>query len=96
MGLVKSAWIESEERGWDAPERHVCADCFEDDYLKSVIESEAIEPVCDYCGKEGENGTLIAAPLSAVLELIAYALYAHFQEPGAAGPGPGTHQAPAE
>jgi RES domain-containing protein len=85
MGLTKHAWIESQERGWDAPNRHVCAVCFEDEYLKSVIENEAIENRCDYCGREDDAGTPIAAPLSAVLEPIAQALFANFEEPGAAG-----------
>ena len=83
MGLAKSEWLESQERGWDAPDKYICAECVEDDYLKSVISDQASEKHCDYCNRRAR--TAIAAPLSAILEPISYALYAHFAEPGAAG-----------
>lgn len=83
MGLVKSMWLESEERGWDAPDKSVCAECVEDEYLKSVITDSASERHCDYCGRDAEEA--IAAPVEAILEPISYALFSHFAEPGAAG-----------
>src|SRR5437899_1980710 len=83
MGLAKREWMESQERGWDAPDKCVCAQCFEDEYLKSVVAENASEKRCDYCEKEADDP--IAAPLSAVLDPIAEALFAHFEEPGAAG-----------
>jgi RES domain-containing protein len=82
MGLAKTLWMESQERGWDAPGKHVCAECFEDEYLKSVVEGAAIENQCDYCGAESEEP--IAAPLAAVMEPIARALFRNFAEPGGA------------
>lgn len=83
MGLAKSQWLESQERGWDAPDKFVCAKCIEDDYLKSVIAENTLEKYCDYCNRRARS--VIAAPLSAILEPIANALFAHFAEPGAAG-----------
>lgn len=83
MGLVKSDWIESQERGWDAPDTFVCDQCVEDDYLKSVIADASVEKHCDYCNRTSEEA--IAAPVSAILEPISYALFSRFGEPSAAG-----------
>lgn len=83
MGLVKSAWIETEERGWDAEDKHVCAECVEDEYLKQIISNHVTEKSCDYC--ERKSRVAIAAPLSVVVEPIAGALFAHFAEPAGAG-----------
>lgn len=83
MGLAKSDWIESQERGWDAPDKFVCDQCVEDDYLKLVITDEAIENHCDYCKRKSRQA--IAAPVSAILEHISCALFSHFAEPAAAG-----------
>jgi hypothetical protein len=52
MGLAKQAMIEAEERGWEVPDKCVCADCVEDDYLKGVIEANAGAYTCDYCERE--------------------------------------------
>lgn len=83
MGLAKSEWIDSQERGWDAPAKCVCAECVEDEYLQSVIVECASETHCDYCGRDAEEA--IAAPVEAILDPISYALFSHFAEPGAAG-----------
>ena len=48
-------------------DRYVCADCIGDDALKGVIESEASECVCSFCGEESDRP--IAAPL---LEVVLY------------------------
>ena len=83
MGLAKSEWMESEERGWTAPEKSVCADCIEDDYLKSVILDCAENKKCDYCQRKSPRP--ISAPLSYVVEPIAYALFSYFADPTEAG-----------
>ena len=75
--------MERDERGWEAPDRHVCKDCVEDDYLQSLIETAATENECDYCGNSSEE--VIAAPLEVILPSIAGALFSRFAEPGAAG-----------
>lgn len=83
MGLAKSEWIESQERGWDAPDKFVCDECVEDDYLKAVVADQAVENHCDYCNRDANQA--IAAPVSAILEQISHALFTRFAEPGAAG-----------
>lgn len=85
MGRAKDEWMRSQERGWDAPDKYVCGKCFEDEYLSSVAQTDAEEPCCDYCGREDKAGNPISAPLSALLKPIAKALFARFEEPGAAG-----------
>ena len=82
MGIAKAHQMEIEERGWEAPEKFVCADCFEDEYLKELVEEKVEELQCDYCGNTSED--LIAAPLSVVLEPVASALNAYFSDPSAA------------
>src|SRR5262245_19397904 len=79
MGSGKEAY----ERGWDAPEKYVCGECFEDQHLKDVVDVNCESTRCDYCGREDE--VEIAAPLSAVVDPIADALEAYFADPGAAG-----------
>jgi hypothetical protein len=53
--------IEAEERGWEAPDKFVCADCVEDDYLKNVIDANASAHICNYCERQSES--VIAAPV---------------------------------
>jgi hypothetical protein len=77
--------MESEERGWDAPEKHVCKDCVSDPYLKEIVEDNLVEEVCDYCGAEAEDdGPPIAAPVECILGPIAAALFRHYADPSAA------------
>lgn len=83
MGLVKSELIEAEERGWDAPDTHVCAECVEDDFLKAEIADHVFEKYCDYCHRKAPEA--IAAPLSTILGPIAHALHTHFADPSVAG-----------
>lgn len=83
MGLAKRDWMESQERGWDTPEKFVCDQCVEDEYLKAVIDDQAVENHCDYCARDAEQP--IAAPVSAILEKVSHALFTRFAEPGAAG-----------
>jgi hypothetical protein len=38
MGLVKIQWLEEQERGWSSfDDVYVCAKCFDDEALKSLI-----------------------------------------------------------
>lgn len=83
MGLAKDAWMEAQERGWHAPEKHVCADCVSDEYLKSVIDEAADSHECDYCGKRSK--TAIAAPLEELMPCIMGALTHYYAEPANAG-----------
>lgn len=46
MGLVKSLWIESQKRGWDAPEKFACSECVAHQCLKQIVEAEAKSVQC--------------------------------------------------
>lgn len=83
MGLAKREWEESLERGWDAPDKYVCSDCVEDEFLKDCIQDAAEAQICDYCG--GRSGDSIAAPVETIMLPISDAFHAHFAEPAAAG-----------
>lgn len=83
MGLVKAMMQEAEDRGWDAPETHVCADCVEDEYLKSLIQDHAEADTCDYCGCHAAEP--IAAPTKVVMEAVAGTVYYYFDDPTSAG-----------
>lgn len=80
MGIVKSLQIEAEERGWSADDdRFVCANCVEDVYLKSVIQSHLCNTACSYCHHNAEVD--IAAPLDSLMETIVETLKFCFIEP---------------
>jgi hypothetical protein len=49
------------------PGKFVCADCFDDDYLKACIEDNVASKKCSYCGKETLRRKS-AAPVDAVIE----------------------------
>jgi hypothetical protein len=49
------------------PDKFVCADCFDDDYLKAFIEDNAASKRCTYCGKESLRRNS-AAPVDAAIE----------------------------
>jgi Zn ribbon nucleic-acid-binding protein len=46
------------------PDKFVCADCFDDDHLKSFIEDSVARRTCSYCGKQSLRKN-IAAPIDA-------------------------------
>ena len=83
MGLVKNEWIEAQERGWSAPDTHVCADCVEDSYLKDLICDTACASTCDYCGRQAAQ--LIAAEAGVVMEAVYGAVNTYYAEPSSAG-----------
>lgn len=84
MGLSKLAMMESEERGWDAPEKSVCSACVDDEFLKDCIEDNVATPMCDYCGSQTDD-MHIAAPVKSIMGPISGAIYSNFAEPYAAG-----------
>ncbi len=52
MSFMKDLMEEYERRGFGDINKNICADCIEDEYLKSWIEEHAQEEdVCDYCGE---------------------------------------------
>lgn len=83
MGRAKQEWIEAQERGWSAPDTHVCAQCLDDQFLQEIVDANVVEHECSYCKRKGDEP--IAAPLEAVLPYIAEAFFQYYEEPGAAG-----------
>jgi hypothetical protein len=77
MGGAKDWQIEQDERGWKSvPGKYVCAECFEDDFLRKFVSDQVERSICDYCGSTGEELTgeaesLIAAPFNSVMRIIA-------------------------
>lgn len=83
MGRAKAEMMEAEDRGWWALDTHVCSDCVEDSYLKSLIEDNCEANICDYCGRKSDEP--IAAQTSIIQEAIASAVYYYFNDPTGAG-----------
>lgn len=83
MGRAKSEMMEAEERGWNAPDTHVCADCVVDEFLKSLIKNSSDQDTCDYCGRASDQA--IAAPTEVIMEAVAGAVYYYFNDPTSAG-----------
>lgn len=83
MGRVKAEMMEAEERGWHALDTYVCADCVEDEFLKSLISNNCETDTCDYCGRKSDE--LIAAPTEVIQEAIAGAVFYYFNDPTNAG-----------
>ena len=82
MGLVKEQLLEIQERGWDAPDKFVCADCVDDEFLKVYIQDNVKALVCNYCGHQ--SGEPVAAPVEAIMYPIGHAFFANFADPSAA------------
>ena len=82
MGIAKSHRIEAEERGWYDPEKSVCPDCVEDDYLKSEIQASASNNICDYCGAKSADP--IAAPTESIMTHVAAAFFSEYADPSMA------------
>lgn len=83
MGLVKRDWEDYVERGWSAPDKLVCPDCVEDEYLKSLIRKSASARRCDYCGRQTRR--LSVAPVEVIMPAVASALNFFYAEPTEAG-----------
>lgn len=83
MGLVKTEWMEAQERGWSAPDTFVCTDCVVDPYLKDLIQGVACSNRCDYCDRIGT--VAIAAKSQVVVEAVYDAIHAYYCEPSSGG-----------
>lgn len=83
MGHAKREWQEQMERGWSAPEKHVCPNCVEDDFLKYLIQTNAGHCQCDYCGKRTRKHS--AAPVETIMPAVECALRYFYAEPTEAG-----------
>src|SRR3546814_6928580 len=80
MGLVKTDWMEAEERGWSGVDKVVCSGCVDDSALKRVVRDAARSGRCDYCG----NRRKVAA-VEALQEAVYAAVWTYYHEPTDAG-----------
>jgi hypothetical protein len=83
MGLVKSDWMEAQDRGWTAPEKFVCAECVGDEFLADIVNSNLSADYCSYCNKHKE--TLIATEVENIMPPVAGAFFHYFADPSLAG-----------
>lgn len=81
VGIVKSAWMEDEERGWTAPSKHVCQSCVEDTFLRKIVRRNLTARPCDYC----KSATRRAAPVQSIMGPVASGLLRSFNTYEAAG-----------
>lgn len=79
MGGAKQSWLETQERGWSEPDKCVCPDCVEDDFLKDVIRENACQRMCDYCGHRTRSFS--AAPVEVLMEPIARTVFFYYNDP---------------
>ena len=74
--------MEAEDRGWyDGPDRFVCAECADDEFLAAMVEAELVEPECDYCGAVSPDGTPIAAPVGVLIAGVGRAVNWYWTDP---------------
>lgn len=83
MGRAKDAWIEEQERGWADPGTFVCDRCIHDAYLAGIVQANAQQRRCDYCGRRGRQA--IAAPAADVIEAVGNAVHHYYNDPTDAG-----------
>jgi HEPN/RES N-terminal domain 1/RES domain len=66
------------------PDKFVCAACFEDEHVKTFVESCVESRTCSYCGRRSRTKD-IAAPVDAVIEHLFEGLSRHYGEAWASG-----------
>lgn len=80
MGLVKSDWMDAEERGWSPVDKLVCSRCVDDPALKQILRAQARSATCDYCGRRGK-----ATPVEILQEAVYSTVWTYYHEPTDAG-----------
>ena len=75
--------MEEQARGWSDPGTFVCDQCVHDPYLAELVRDQAVERRCDYCDRRARKA--IAAPASAVLDVIGRAIRIYYNDPTDAG-----------
>jgi len=58
MGGMKEYAQEIEDRGWDAPDKSVCFQCMEEEFLSGFIKNHADSSSCSYCDKQVKSLSL--------------------------------------
>src|SRR3546814_14146891 len=69
MGLVKTDWMEAEERGWSGVDKVVCSGCVDDSALKRVVRDAARSGRFAYCGNRRKVAA-VAALQDAVYDAV--------------------------
>jgi hypothetical protein len=78
MGQVKDEWMEAESKGYKLPrEKYVCANHFDDIYLKQYIKEHSKLGICDYCKK-----SKLVIDFRDFMEYTADKIQSHFGDPG--------------
>jgi hypothetical protein len=88
LGIIKQMMLEEESMGWDrVGDKNVCNQCFGDYAIKKFICDNSTSTICDYCGRESENGNPIAANFDKVMELIIDGIEYEWADPNDDGVG---------
>lgn len=83
MGIVKSQWMEQEERGWSDPGTWVCQRCVGDDkHLRNLVRQSLQDGACcSYCGCKARK----AAPVSSILDAVLHGVKYRYSDEASAG-----------
>ena len=85
MGIVKSRWLEDQERGWSSfDDKFACPECFEDPDIREFIQQIACEHECSYCGKSPTDEP-IAADMNEIMEFIMEGVQVEWGDPNDEG-----------
>lgn len=73
MGIVKSQWLEQEERGWHDPGTWVCQHCIgEDTHFRQLVRKNLGGASCSYCSSKTRKAAPITCLMAAVLHGVKY------------------------
>lgn len=79
MGFHSYLMISVQERGYSDIDTHICTDCVENDFLKSVIQDNLTENSCSYCDSSE------AADVNELLPYITDTINYYYADPASAG-----------
>lgn len=80
MGGAKERLLQEQEQGWTfQPNSYVCDRCMQDDSLKDLVKSNALDCGCSFCGRKSKRK--IAAPMDVVLQAVNEALNSEYMDP---------------
>lgn len=73
MGIVKSQWLEQEERGWSDPGTWVCQSCIgQDSHLRQLVRKNLGGVACSYCTSKTRKAAPLVSLMDAVLRGVKY------------------------
>jgi hypothetical protein len=71
---------EEQERGWRSIDKNICVDCVHEPALKRIIEENAIEAACDYCGRDASE-KLAVCDSDDVMDAIGEGFHYEYSDP---------------